>query len=67
MARRGSVFTLSGPLAKVAAMTNLLTFLASGFYVALAVLIVAAIIDRRRVTTRSAAELADKQRLENAA
>jgi hypothetical protein len=48
-------------------MTNLLTFLSALFYVPLAALIAVAIIEHLRVASRQTTELADEERLQQAA
>lgn len=48
-------------------MTSLLIFLSAHFYVSLAIIVVVAIIEQRRVSSRPATELADEKRLQKAA
>ena len=65
--RKGSVFTRSGRLATVPAMTNLLTFLGAIFYVGMAVIIAVAMIEHWRAARRQATELAAEEHVQKAA
>jgi hypothetical protein len=65
--QKGSVFTRAGALAKVPAMTNLLTFLGGIFYLGMAIIIAVAIVEHWRTTRRQTTEQVPAKQVEKAA